>query len=63
MEPEPTRRRLLNRVLQGVYDGAVDRLVEGAVRLQPPSDDELAKLRLLLVKLEGEAEERRREES
>ncbi|MBC8407088.1 MAG: BlaI/MecI/CopY family transcriptional regulator [Planctomycetes bacterium] len=63
VEPEPTRRRLLNRVLQGVYDGAVDRLVEGAVRLQPPSDDELAKLRLLLAQLEGEAEQRRREES
>ncbi|KAA3605558.1 MAG: BlaI/MecI/CopY family transcriptional regulator [Planctomycetota bacterium] len=57
VQPDPTRLRLLDRVLQRVYDGAVDKLVEGAVRLKPPSEDELARLRELLADLEKRGKE------
>ena len=56
----PTRLGLLDRVLQRVFDGAVDQLVEGAVSLKPPSDDEIARLRELVTKLEDESERRGR---
>ncbi|MCP3919049.1 MAG: BlaI/MecI/CopY family transcriptional regulator [bacterium] len=55
--PETTRERLLSRVLTRAYDGALDRLVAGAVGLKPPSPEELARLRALLDALEkGEDE-------
>lgn len=58
-EPAVTERRLLGRVLQSVYDGAVDRLVEGLVSLKRPSHEELTRLRELLDELEEkEAEDR-----
>jgi predicted transcriptional regulator len=54
VEPEATRGELLARVLQRAYDGAVDRLVEGAIGLKPPSRAELERLRALLDELEPE---------
>ncbi len=57
VQAEPTRRRLLDRVLRQVYQGAVDQLVEGAVRLKPPSADELKRLRRLVAELGSEAGE------
>ena len=60
VKPEPTRRLLLNRVLQRVYDGAIDQLVEGAIRLKQPSDTELARLRELIAELEEESQQRGR---
>lgn len=48
VEPQATRERMLGRVLNRVYDGAIDQLVEGAFRLQPPTTDELQRLRELL---------------
>ncbi|MEM7310627.1 MAG: BlaI/MecI/CopY family transcriptional regulator [Planctomycetota bacterium] len=56
VEPEPTRRGLLGRVLDGVYDGAVDQLVEGAVELRRPTRSELDRLRALVERLEEERE-------
>ena len=53
VKPEPTRLGLLNQVLNRVYGGAIDQLVEGAVRLKPPSDQELARLRKLMDELDG----------
>ncbi len=50
--PEATRASLLNRVLQRAYDGALDRLVEGAIGLTPPTSEELARLRALLDRVE-----------
>ena len=49
---ETTRGNLLERVLQRAYDGALDRLVEGAIGLKPPSAEELARLRSLLDAVE-----------
>ena len=49
---ETTRKRLLDRVLERAYDGALDRLVEGAISLRPPSAEELARLRELLDQAE-----------
>ena len=60
VQPEPTRRRLLDRVLRRVYNGALDQLVEGAVRLKSPSKAELARLRELLDELEGKRKGGRR---
>ena len=58
---ETTRGRLLDRVLQRVYDGALDRLVEGAIGLRPPSPEELKRLRELLDELEPENKKKERQ--
>ena len=57
---EATKKRLLGRVLDRAYDGALDRLVEGAIGLKRPSKDEIARLRELLDQAESDAEERSR---
>lgn len=62
VQQEPTRQRLLSRILEGVYNGAVDRLVEGAVRLRPPSDEEIMRLRQLVAELEQASQQRKKEE-
>ena len=54
---ETTRGGLLDRVLQRAYDGALDRLVEGAIGLRRPSKRELKRLRELLDELESDGTE------
>ncbi len=56
IEPEATRRGLLERVLDRAYDGALDQLVAGALSIKPPSRDELAKLESLLTRMKAEQE-------
>lgn len=56
VRPEATQKRLLERVLTRAYDGALDRLVEGAIGLKPPSKDEIERLRELLDRAEATAE-------
>lgn len=58
VEPDATRRRLLGRVLSRVYDGALDRLVEGAIQLKPPTAEELDRLRELLQEVEEKTKKR-----
>lgn len=48
VEREPTSRRLVSRLLDRVFDGAVDQLVHSALALRPPTAEELAKLEALL---------------
>lgn len=55
VEPMPTKRRLLDGVLQRAFDGAIDQLVESAVSLKRPTDDEIARLRELLDEVESES--------
>lgn len=50
--PEEGRGSVLNRVWQRAYDGALDRLVAGAIHIKPPSTEELARLRELLDQVE-----------
>lgn len=57
VEPEATRRRLLERVWTQVYDGALDRLVAGALSVKPPTATELERLRELLEEVEPAADE------
>ena len=54
IEPEATRRGLLERVLERAYDGALDQLVAGAMSIKAPSKDELVKLQSLLNKMKAE---------
>jgi BlaI family transcriptional regulator, penicillinase repressor len=50
---EQTSRRLLSGLLDRVYDGAIDQLVESALALRPPTADELARLRDLVERAES----------
>jgi predicted transcriptional regulator len=50
---DQTARRLVSDVLQRVFDGAIDQLVESALAVRPPSPDELERLRRLLRTAEG----------
>jgi len=45
---EETQRNLLSGLLQRVFDGAVDQLVQSALSLRPPTTEELAKLEQLI---------------
>lgn len=45
---EETQRSLLSGLLQRVFDGAVDQLVQSALSLRPPTAEELAKLEQLI---------------
>jgi BlaI family penicillinase repressor len=45
---EETEKRLVSGVLQRVFDGAIDQLVQSALSLRKPTADELAKLENLI---------------
>lgn len=45
---EETEKRLVSGVLQRVFDGAIDQLVQSAMSLRKPTSDELAKLEELI---------------
>jgi predicted transcriptional regulator len=48
MRKEPTIRRLAGRLLDGVFDGAIDQLVDCLFTHHRPSQDELARLEQLI---------------
>jgi BlaI family transcriptional regulator, penicillinase repressor len=50
---EQTSRRLLSGLLERVYDGAIDQLVESALALRAPTPEELAKLRALVDRVDA----------
>lgn len=52
---DQTSRKMVSNVLQRVFDGAIDQLVERALEVRQPSATELAKLRQLLKSAEGKA--------
>jgi predicted transcriptional regulator len=45
---EDTKKRLLSRVLHRVFDGAVDQLVQSALSLRRPTQDELDRLEAMI---------------
>jgi predicted transcriptional regulator len=47
-EKEQTSRRLLSGLLDKVFDGAIDQLVESALSLRAPTPEELERLRVLV---------------
>jgi predicted transcriptional regulator len=47
-EHDDTRQRLLSRLLQRVFDGAIDQLVQSVLSLRKPTPQELAKLESLI---------------
>ncbi len=48
-EQGTTNRRLVSRLLDRVFDGAIDQLVDSALSLKQPSRDELARLEALIA--------------
>lgn len=47
---EQTTRRLVSRLLQRAFDGALDQLVQSAFSVRPPTPEELASLEALIAK-------------
>jgi len=60
LQKEQTSRKLLGSVLDRVFDGALDQLVENALALRGPTSQELARLRQLLDEAERAARGRKR---
>lgn len=54
VERERTKRRLVSRLLERVFDGAIDQLVDSALSLRRPTADELARLEELLAEHKAE---------
>lgn len=50
---EDTKKRLVSRVLQRVFDGAIDQLVQSVLSLREPTPDELARLQTMLDQAKG----------
>jgi predicted transcriptional regulator len=48
-----TGRSLVSRLLRGVFDGAVDQLVQSAFALRQPTREELSKLEELIARLKS----------
>src|SRR5689334_10651955 len=48
LRPQDTKQKLVSRVLHRVFDGAIDQLVQSALSLRKPTDDELARLEALI---------------
>ena len=54
---QQTNQTLVSRMLDRVFDGAIDQMVESALELRRPTNDELDRLRAMV-----DAAERRRED-
>ena len=50
---EDTKKRLVSRVLQRVFDGAMDQLVQSVLSLRDPTPEELARLQTMLDRAKG----------
>ena len=48
LRPQDTKQKLVSRVLHRVFDGAIDQLVQSALSLRRPTDEELARLEALI---------------
>ena len=55
---DDTKQRMVSRVLQRVFDGALDQLVQSALSVRPPTEDELKKLEALIGQARRETEKR-----
>ena len=54
---EDTKQQMVSRVLQRVFDGAIDQLVQSALSLRPPTADELARLEKMIEQARRETRE------
>jgi predicted transcriptional regulator len=48
LRPQDTKQKLVSRVLHRVFDGAIDQLVQSALSLRRPTDEELDRLETLI---------------
>lgn len=46
---QQTRRHLVGRLLERLYDGAMDQLVDNLLSVRPPTDEELRRLEELIA--------------
>jgi predicted transcriptional regulator len=53
---EETRKRMASRLLQRVFDGAMDQLVQSVLSLRDPTPQELARLQAMLDQARGRGE-------
>src|SRR3954447_4885585 len=53
LRPQDTKQKLVSRVLHRVFDGAIDQLVQSALSLRRPTQDELEKLEALIREARG----------
>ena len=53
--PQDTKQKLVSRVLHRVFDGAIDQLVQSALSLRKPSEEELARLEALIRRAKDES--------
>jgi len=53
-EERPMRGHLVGRMLERVFDGAVDQLVDSAMSVKPPTPEELDKLEALVCRARQE---------
>jgi predicted transcriptional regulator len=49
VEQEQTGRHLVGRLLDRLFDGAMDQLVDSLLSFRPPSEEELARLEALIA--------------
>lgn len=57
---EQTNRRLAGRLLERVFDGAMDQLVDSLLSVRKPSDEELRRLEELLAQAKAARGKRRK---
>ena len=48
MKRDQANRRMMSRVLQRVFDGAIDQLVQSAFSVRKPTDEEIERLEALI---------------
>ena len=55
-----TKQKMMSRVLQRVFDGAIDQLVQSVLSLRQPTAEELAKIETLLEEAKSKKGKRER---
>jgi BlaI family penicillinase repressor len=58
LQRDDTKQRMVSRVLQRVFDGAIDQLVQSALSLRQPTPDELERLEKLIEQAKRDTSKR-----
>ncbi len=55
LKRDQANKKLMSRVLQSVFDGAIDQLVQSAFAVRKPTDDELQRLERMIKNAKNES--------